>query len=86
MAIKNPIANANMASLIRTDLSVSDLRGKMMVHVSMQRHSSEATPCVCTGQNRLEGHVAHEFDSAGARLTAAAVTAPPTANASVKLR
>lgn len=45
VAMKKPIAKANMASLIRTERSVSDLRGRMIVQMVMQRHSSEATPC-----------------------------------------
>lgn len=44
VAMKNPIEKANMASLIRTDRSDSDLRGKTIVQVSMPRQSNEATP------------------------------------------
>lgn len=45
MAMKNPMANANMASLMRTERSVSDLRGKMMVQMVIHRQRIEATPC-----------------------------------------
>jgi hypothetical protein len=45
VAMKKPIAKANMASLIRTERSVSDLRGKMMVQMVMHRQRIDATPC-----------------------------------------
>lgn len=46
VAMKKPMANANMPSLMRTERSVSDLRGKMMVQMVMHRQRIDATPCV----------------------------------------